>query len=94
MTERKGIDLDQALLDPGSVFRDPEEVLHHPELSRQEKEEILRRWIYDASELQVAEEEGMIGGESPLLPALIQALRTLTGEVDVSHSPPTKQEGI
>jgi hypothetical protein len=46
------IEYEQALLD-GSVFVQPEDVVRHPTLSREQKIKILRRWKYDASELSV-----------------------------------------
>jgi hypothetical protein len=88
------IDLDKARLDPGSVFSSPEELMDHPGLKREQKIEILRRWAYDASELAVAEEEGMAGGETSLLARVLGVLNTLTGGYDAEHSPPTKQEGV
>ena len=56
-------DLEQALLDPGSVFSSPKEVFAHEALTYEQKVEVLRRWEYDASEAAVAEEEGMPGAE-------------------------------
>ena len=51
-TERTtALDMEQALLDPGSVFATPEELLVHDDLSKQQKIELLRRWEYDASGL-------------------------------------------
>ncbi len=49
------IDLSKAMLDPTAVFRGPEDVLQRAELTRAQKIEILRRWKFDALELQVAE---------------------------------------
>jgi hypothetical protein len=88
------LDLEIALLDPGSVFSDPEELRDHRDLTREQKIELLRRWAYDASELAVAEEEGMVGGELSQLSRILAVLDDLTGGFDVEHSPPTKQEGI
>ena len=51
------IDVNQGMLDPTSVFKNPEEVVADEYLSREQKTEILRRWEYDARELEVAEEE-------------------------------------
>jgi hypothetical protein len=87
-------DYDKALLDPGAVFSGPEEVLEDTVLSKAQKIEVLRRWEYDASELAVAEEEGMQDGEPSLLRRILLALDALTGGVDVSHTPPTKQGGV
>lgn len=88
------IDLEKARLDPGSVFSSPEELKDHPGMTREQKIEILRRWAYDASELAVAEEEGMTGGEVSLLARVLESLNALTGGYDAEHSPPTKQEGV
>jgi hypothetical protein len=52
------IDLDQAKLDPASVFRAPEDVLGAP-LSPEEKKTILMRWEADVEALLRATEEGM-----------------------------------
>lgn len=88
------IDLEQARLDPGSVFLSPEELRDHARLTQAQKIEILRRWAYDASELAVAEEEGMMGGESSQLARILSVLDDLTDGYDVEHSPPTKQKGV
>jgi hypothetical protein len=88
------VDMDQALLDPGSVFATPEALLLHDGLSKQQKIEILHRWEYDASENCVAVEEGMPDGESDLLRRILLALDRLTGGIDVEHVGPTKQHGI
>lgn len=95
MSNRKSeLDLDQARLDPGSVFASPEALRDHPGLTQAQKIELLRRWAYDASELAVAEEEGMQNGEESPLAQVLSVLNELTGGYDVEHSPPTKQEGV
>ncbi len=88
------IDLKLAQLDPGSVFSSPEQLRDHYALTREQKIEILRRWAYDASELAVAEEEGMIGGEPSQLAQILSVLDSLAGGYDVEHRPPTKQGGV
>ena len=88
------LDLEKAQLDPDSEFSSPEELRDHRGLMREQMIEILRRWALDASELAVAEEEGMIGGESSRLAQVLFVLDTLTSGYDVEHSPPTKQEGV
>jgi hypothetical protein len=86
------IDLDRALLDPAAVFATPRDVVAHAALSREQKIEILRRWEYDANELDVAEEEGMAGGEKPRLRQIMLALEELG--VDFSErSGPSKHHG-
>jgi len=94
-TERSTtVDMDQALLDPGSVFATPEELLVHDGLSKQQKIEILRRWEYDASEVSVAVEEGMPGEDNGLLRCIVLALEQLTGGIVGEYTGPTKQHGI
>ena len=88
------IDLSKAMLNPTAVFRGPEDVLQPDELTREQKIEILRRWKYDALELQVAEEENMGSGQpSDILDRVLHALRTLNASPDPEHSPPTKHGG-
>ena len=85
------IDVERAMLDPTSVFKDPEEVVANDELTRDQKIEILRRWEYDARELEVAEEEaGMLNRRPEMFDLFVQALHTLGAERDTEHTPPTK----
>ena len=87
------LDLEQAMLDPSSVFASPEEVLGHAGLSREQKIEILRRWEYDEAEIAVAEEEGMPDGRPLMLRQILLALEQLVGDIDTDRRPPTKQGG-
>lgn len=87
------VDIDKALVDPALVFKAPEEVLADNELSREQKIKILRRWEYDARELQVAEEEGMEGPQPVTLDVVLRALRALGAPADTERSAPTKQGG-
>ena len=85
------IDVKKAMLDPTMVFKDPNEVVANDELNRDQKIEILRRWEYDAHQLEVAEEEAGMGVRRPeILDQVIQALHTLGAERDTEHTPPTK----
>lgn len=68
------IDLDQALSCPTCVFRRPEDVVEHPILTRAQKIDILRRWVYDATELAAAENEGMGGDEAAEIDVVMAAL--------------------
>jgi outer membrane lipoprotein SlyB len=70
-------DLERALLDPTAVFKGPEQVLQRDDLSGEQKAAILRRWAYDARELEVAEDEGMREGEPDVLDRILQALAAL-----------------
>ena len=83
-----------AFRDPASMYADPGAVVTDRSLSREQKIRILRRWEYDAREMQVAEEEGLApSGPEPLLDAVLAALNALGAVHDVEHSPPTKQGG-
>ncbi|MEO0759408.1 MAG: hypothetical protein AAFY78_21330 [Cyanobacteria bacterium J06648_16] len=86
------MDIQKAMLDPTSIFCSPNEVLGEAALTLQEKKEILRRWEYDARELQVAEAENMGGGPPDMLDAVLTALHTLDAPIDLKHPVPTKQD--
>lgn len=68
---------ERALLDPTAVFDAPEDVLAHPDLNDEQKVLILRRWEYDAREIEIAEDEGMRGESEDMLDRVLSALRTL-----------------
>jgi hypothetical protein len=89
------IDINRALTNPSATFKRPQEVVESNDLSREQKIEALRRWEYDARELQVADEEGMAPAEPQpvILDAILNALRSLGAPADVEHSAPTKQGG-
>jgi outer membrane lipoprotein SlyB len=70
-------DLERALLDPSAVFKAPEEILARDDLSDEQKTAILRRWAYEARELEVAEDEGMRDGEPDLLDRVLRTLNEL-----------------
>lgn len=76
------VDLEQAMLDPASVFDAPMDVLAAP-LPLEDKKAILARWEEDAEALIRATEEGMPPAEnrSPaeLLVAVQAALHALEG---------------
>ena len=85
------IDVKKAMLNPTSVFKGPEDVVADDDLTRDQKIEILRRWEYDARELEVAEEEAGMAVLSPdMFDRVVQALHTLGAERDTEHTPPTK----
>lgn len=84
----------RAVNDPESFFASPDEVLRHEALDRDQKIEILKRWEYDASQVEVAVEEGMPNDRPSRLEEVLAALHELTGGIDVSHTPPTKQGGV
>lgn len=66
---------EKALLNPADTFDDPQDVVSHDELSREQKVEILERWKHDAEELVTASGEGMDGGDArPALKRVSKAL--------------------
>ena len=79
---RASVDLEQAKLDPASVFGAPEDVLAAP-LSIEEKKAVLLRWEDDAEALIRATEEGMPPADNrnsaELLVAVHAALHELQG---------------
>ncbi|HKJ05624.1 MAG TPA: hypothetical protein VJ974_08515 [Geopsychrobacteraceae bacterium] len=85
------MDIKKAMLDPGSVFDRPEDVLVDNSLTLDQKINILRRWEYDARELAVAEEENMGGGPPNVLPEILSALQSLHAGSFSEKSAPTKQ---
>lgn len=85
----------QALIDPAAVYSKPMDVVVDEALSTECKIEILRRWEYDAKEMQVAEEEGFpVREQGSLLDDVLTALHKLGAGPDLTHSPPTKQGGV
>jgi len=85
------IDVTKAMLDPTMVFKEPKDVVASDELTRNQKIEILRRWKYDAQQLEVAEEEaGMAVRRPEMFDRVVQALHMLALERDTEHTPPTK----
>ncbi len=85
------IDVTKAMLDPTMVFKEPKDVVASNELTRNQKIEILRRWKYDAQQLEVAEEEaGMAVRRPEMFDRVVQALHMLDLERDTDHTPPTK----
>ncbi len=85
------IDVKTAMLDPTRVFEDPKDVVANDELTLEQKLEILRRWEYDARQLEIAEEEaGMAVRRPEMFDRVLQALHTLGVKRDIEHTPPTK----
>ena len=85
----------KALIDPANVFSNPMAVVNEDSLSNERKIEILKRWEYDARQLQVADEEGFPAREPGcLLDAVLAALHQLGAGPDIEHSLPTKQGGV
>jgi hypothetical protein len=86
--------LHRALLDPPDVFNSPKDVLADKDFTKAQKIEVLRRWEYDASEISVAEDEGMPARNGELLQHIMRALAELGAEIDPERRPPTRQGGL
>ena len=90
-------DVNKALIDARAVFKLPNDVVASKDLTREQKIEILRRWEYDAREIQVADEEGMTAPpsapQSAPLDLILKALRELGAPLNTEQSAPTKQCG-
>lgn len=75
-------DYRKALLDPAAHFDSPASITADGRLEREQKIELLRRWCHDAHELQVADGEGMSGGERDWYREAVAALRSLGVDYD------------
>lgn len=78
-------DVEQAKLDPATVFDNPADVLR-ASLSTDDKKSILRRWEEDADALIRATDEGMEPSDnrrtpSELLAAIQAAIETLENDI-------------
>lgn len=86
------IDLEKACLDPASVFAEPNDVVLCQELSDREKRIILRQWRYDILDIEVAEDENMLGpNHLDILEKISKAFKLVGGETNPEDVPPTKQ---
>lgn len=90
-------DYERALVTPDSVYSRPSQVLADERLDTEQKLKILRRWETDCREMQVAEEEGMIGGGngSDVFTEVLTAIHALLApdEGERHIEAPTKQGG-
>ena len=86
------VDIEIAKLNPSSVYDSPSEVAEDQSLTIADKVEILRRWEYDAKEMQVATEENMPGKNSDILDKILDVLNNLEPDSKPSkRTSPTKQ---
>lgn len=70
-------DYDQALLTPQKIFELPMEVVETESLTTQQKLKVLKRWEADATDMEVASNENMTGGESSRLGEVRKAIHDL-----------------
>ena len=70
---------EQLLQDPPAAFTSPAQIVSSSEFTKQQKITLLRRWEYDADQLQAAEGEGLEsdGKESEMLVKVLAALEDL-----------------
>ena len=85
-------DFEKALKDPALVYRSPQEVLSDKQLNDSQRLQVLKRWELDQRELEVAQEEGMTGGETSMLHEILEAMEKLNVDID-SPEAPTKHGG-
>lgn len=90
MAEARREFYERARTSPTRYFHRPEEIVDHPDLSRTQKIDILHAWYLDASNLSVAEEEGMGGGEDENLDEIRACLRMLGIDNGDLRPSPTK----
>lgn len=83
--------IDKALENPAATFRTPGDVVQSAGLTREQKIEVLRRWEYDARQLEVAQEENMTADTPGVLSDVLKALLALGA--DEHPSAPTKSGG-
>jgi len=78
---------EDALREPAATFGTPADVLAAAGLSNEQKVAILRQWEYDETEIAVAQEEGMPGGDTKRLQAIAAALAELDPHPDGDTAP-------
>lgn len=69
-----GIDLNRALTNPAAAFDEPERVVRHPQLSPEQKREVLRRWALEAYRTDGAGTRAVAQPDSARLDKVIDAL--------------------
>jgi hypothetical protein len=79
------IDFASALRDPTAIFSEPNDIVAHPQLSREMKLSLLRQWEQTARSLSVAESEGMGGGEESRNAARVDFVLSATTDRLAAH---------
>ena len=87
------MNMEKLLQNPADSFAQPKDVCTDSSLSLADKIKILRRWEYDARELQVADEENMSGGPPDQLGDILAALSSLGHASTTRSGSPTKHGG-
>lgn len=67
------------LQDPPAAFNLPAQIVNSSDFTLEQKVELLRRWEYDAEQLQAAQGEGMPSdrNEGDMLEKVLTALKSL-----------------
>jgi len=73
----ENLDLATILRDPGRHFAEPQDIVDASDLDRAAKLKLLEEWERDARGLAVADDEGLSGGEAPMLARIRNARRAL-----------------
>jgi len=88
-------EIQEALLDPSRVFQSPRALAETTSIEKETRIEILRRWEYDAREIQVEEEEApSTASTSNLLDEVLNALHQLGAHPELDNVPPTKHGNV
>ena len=75
---------------PTMVFTESKDVVASNEFSSKQNTDRLRRWKYDARELEVAKEEAGVAARCPqIFDRVVQALHMLDVDRDTEHTPTT-----
>jgi len=69
-----GLVLDRALADPVAAFDEPERIVRHPQLSPEQKREILRRWALEIYRTDCAKTRAIAQKDFARLDKVIDAL--------------------
>ncbi|ODA68776.1 hypothetical protein A7A08_00610 [Methyloligella halotolerans] len=80
MAKLSAAELEEAKLDPSTVFDRPQDVLSADGLSEADKRAILKRWEMDADALLRAGDEGM--DEDAASGELVRAVRSALDKLD------------
>ena len=71
------MNIKDALEDPELFYGEPDNIVNDVTLDDDQKRQLLDAWRADAEEMQTAEGEGMGGGESSKLDAVLAAIELI-----------------
>ncbi|MDV6315540.1 hypothetical protein [Idiomarina sp. HP20-50] len=74
------MDFKKSLKNPAEAFDSPQAVVEDPELSTEQKIEVLTQWRYDELETEVADQENMAGTKPDKLGEINNLLLKLEGK--------------